>query len=109
MFDLESAIKNWRQQTAANWTGGSSALDELEDHLREEITALTRAGQPEQAAFTKAVARLGDSSVIRREFAKIDRLPAFDRWSFAVLLTSAAAVVIVAFAAIIAMRGQVMQ
>ena len=85
MFDLETAITNWRRQTESQWTSDKSALDELEDHLREEIATLTRAGRTEQDAWTVAVAKLGDPVAIRREFAKIDRLPTLDRFAFAAM------------------------
>ena len=106
MFDLETTIKNWRRQTEAKWTGDKSTLDELEDHLREEVAVLSRAGRSEQDAWTAAIAKLGNPAAIRREFDKIERLPAFDRWTFTVLLSTLAALTVVAFAAMFVMHGQ---
>jgi hypothetical protein len=109
MFDLDSAVKNWRRQIEAKWLGDKRSLDELEDHLYEEVATLTRAGRSQQDAWTVAIANLGDPAELRREFAKIDRLPTFDRWTFAVLLSTAAALSVVAFVAIFVMRGQAMR
>jgi hypothetical protein len=106
MFDLESAVQNWRQQMEANRTVARNALDELEDHIREEFAALVRTGKSEADAWTAAIARLGDPAALRREFAKVDRLPALDRWTFAVLLTTAAALFGVAVIGIAVMRPQ---
>jgi hypothetical protein len=79
MFDLEKAIADWRQEVASNWTGDKTALDELEDHLREETAELVRRGNNEKQAWLVALAKLGDPVAVRREFDKIDRLPALDR------------------------------
>jgi hypothetical protein len=81
MFDLEKTIADWRRQTQAEWTGDVAALDELEDHLREETAELVRRGNGEKQAWLVALAKLGDPSAVRREFEKVDRLPALDRWA----------------------------
>src|SRR5262245_7573682 len=81
MFDLEKAIAEWRREVALGWTGDTAALDELEDHLREETAELVRRGNNEKQAWLVALAKLGDPVAVRREFAKIDRLPALDRWA----------------------------
>jgi hypothetical protein len=89
MFDLEKAICDWRQQWAAGGIKSSKILRELENHLREDIQLQMREGFDCQKAFENSVARLGQATVIKAEFAKtgtargtLDRL----RIAFCVLL-----------------------
>jgi hypothetical protein len=105
MFDLEMAINNWRRQTEPFCNGDSSDLDELEDHLREEVATLTRAGRTEQDAWAAAVAKLGEPAILSREFAKIDRLSMFDRCAFSAMLGAAAIIVAALFVSLMT-RGQ---
>jgi hypothetical protein len=81
MFDLETAIADWRREIASTWNGNAAALDELEDHLREQFAVLWNSGHSEHEAWRMATDQLGDHAAIRREFAKIDRLPALDRYA----------------------------
>jgi hypothetical protein len=104
MFDRESKIKAWRREVQSFCQGNRCDLDELEDHLREEIATLTRAGRAEQDAWTAALAKLGDPAVLRREFAKIHRLPMLDRIAFGAML-SAAALIVAACGVILIARG----
>src|SRR5690242_4222364 len=71
MFDLERSIEEWRRQMAAAGLKTGRRLDELESHLREEISALKSAGAAEAAAFEQAVARLGSPHLVCTEFNKI--------------------------------------
>lgn len=45
-------------------------LNELENHLREEIEQQMRAGLEAQPAFANAAGRLGQASALKAEFAK---------------------------------------
>jgi Cytochrome C assembly protein len=105
MFDLEMAINAWRRQSEISWSGDKSALDELEDHLREETATLTRAGHSERDAWTAALTKLGDPAALRREFVKVERLPTFDRVAFGAML-GVAAVIVAAFLIFLIGRGQ---
>jgi ABC-type transport system involved in cytochrome c biogenesis permease subunit len=105
MFDLEAEIKAWRRQIQSFCHGNGGALDELEDHLREEVASLTRAGRSEQDACAAAIAKLGDPAVLRCEFAKIDRLPTLDRIAFGAMLSTASLIVATFLITLIA-RGQ---
>jgi hypothetical protein len=105
MFDLETAIKNWRRQIEKSCSRDPVALAELEDHLREDIAALMRAGQSESDAFSAAVVRFGDPAALRREFAKVDCLSRLDRWTLGALLLAAAVLAAIALPAILVMRG----
>jgi len=48
-----------------------AALEELENHLREDIRVLLSAGKPEDQAFQLAVPRLGMPGQLRTEFNKL--------------------------------------
>jgi hypothetical protein len=105
MFDLETAIKNWRRQIEKSCGGDPIALAELEDHLREDVAALMRAGKSESDAFSAAIVRFGDPAALRREFAKVDCLSTLDRCTLGALLTAAAILAAIALPAILLMRG----
>ena len=70
MFDLETAIKNWRAELQRQKVGGPEILDELESHLREEIIAQRKSSCSESDAFAKAVVSIGQAQILRREFGK---------------------------------------
>ena len=71
MFDLEPSITEWRRQMLAAGLKTGRRLDELESHLREEISALKSAGASEAVAFEQAVARLGSPHSVYAEFNKL--------------------------------------
>ncbi len=71
MFDLEPSITEWRRQMLAAGLKTGRRLDELESHLREEISALKSAGASEEVAFEQAVVRLGSPQSVYTEFNKI--------------------------------------
>jgi hypothetical protein len=68
MFDLEAAVAAWRQQMR-NVSG--EALDELEAHLREAVDDHARAGLSAERAFDAAVTAMGQTGVLKEEFAKV--------------------------------------
>ncbi|HSY42624.1 MAG TPA: hypothetical protein VK811_01860, partial [Candidatus Acidoferrum sp.] len=73
MFNLEQSIMEWRQQMLA--TGiKTSALDELESHLREEIEQQVRLGVHGQRAFDTAIQKIGPARELKTEFSKESRL-----------------------------------
>jgi hypothetical protein len=70
MESVESQIAEWRAYvTSAPGVNGHD-LDELEDHLRHQITDLSAAGLTADEAFLIAVKRLGDVDGLSREFAR---------------------------------------
>ena len=71
MFDLEHSIAEWRRQMRAAGLKSGRRLDELENHLREEISVLNSAGASEAVAFEHAVAHLGSPDSVYTEFDKI--------------------------------------
>ena len=72
MFDLNRALADWRQDMHAQRTLSGADLDELEDHLREEIAQLTGQGLSEEEAFQVARMRLGSPRDLGGEFAMAD-------------------------------------
>jgi hypothetical protein len=72
MFNLEQAIASWRQQMIASGIKSLGVLDELENHLREDVERKARLGVGEQAAFAAAVRQIGGADVLKIEFTKAD-------------------------------------
>ncbi|HSY19434.1 MAG TPA: hypothetical protein VK815_13920 [Candidatus Acidoferrales bacterium] len=70
MFNLEASITNWRREMFAAGLNDSSALDELESHLRDDIEQQTRAGRSVENAFTLATRQIGRAAPLKTEFAK---------------------------------------
>jgi hypothetical protein len=71
MPDLEEKIAGWRKRMAAGGINTPAVLDELEGHLREEIRGRLSAGDSENQACERAVARIGSAKAMRAEFNKI--------------------------------------
>ena len=70
MFDLEQAIKKWRQQMAEGGIKHEAVLDELENHLREDVERQLRTGMPAEQAFETAAQKIGPASALKSEFRK---------------------------------------
>jgi hypothetical protein len=66
---LEQRIGEWRQYFRRRQTVSSVDVEELEDHLRSQVEALSAVGLNEDEAFLVAVKRLGDLDSVSREFA----------------------------------------
>jgi hypothetical protein len=82
MHDHDKAIAAWRERLAAAGTCFDADLDELESHLRDDLDALAEVGITGAEAFHVAEQRLGDSSALAAEFAKVNptlawRVPMF--------------------------------
>ena len=73
MFDLEKSIADWRRQMLAAGIKTPVPLEELESHLREEIERQTKSGLYEPEAFNVAVRRIGQASMLKTEFKKVER------------------------------------
>jgi len=72
MFDLNEKISTWRSNLAQSQALGSSDIDELESHLREEIESLKCIKLSDEEAFLIATYRLGDTARLSDEYAKIN-------------------------------------
>jgi hypothetical protein len=66
---LETRIGEWRNFLRRRQAVHAVDIDELEDHLRSQVDALSEAGLDEDEAFLVAVKRLGDLDSLSQEFA----------------------------------------
>jgi hypothetical protein len=73
MFDLNEQISQWRTSLSQSQACRRSDIDELENHLREEIENLMALQLSEQEAFWVAAHRLGDTNALAGEFAKTNK------------------------------------
>ena len=70
MFNLETAVEEWRQGIS-NPQGESAKLkEELKDHLYCEIEALLKEDLTDQQAFTLATKKLGQPDALLDEYSK---------------------------------------
>lgn len=74
--ELEEQIKRWRSYVARKQAISASDVDELEDHLREQVVDLRGIGLDDGEAFLVAITRLGNVDAVSREYARVhaDRL-----------------------------------
>ena len=70
MFDLETAIAEWRRQMLATGIKRPAPIEELESHLREEIEQRINSGFSTQRAFELSVQHLGHAEMLQVEFKK---------------------------------------
>ena len=66
---LEQRIAEWRTYLRRRRAIHAGDVDELEDHLRDQIAVLGDAGLSEDEAFLVAVKRMGDLDSLSHEFA----------------------------------------
>ena len=66
---LEDQIAQWREYLRRRQAFHGSDVEELEGHLRDQLTALTEAGLAGEEAFLVAVKRIGSLDALSREFA----------------------------------------
>ncbi|MCI0628999.1 MAG: DUF4153 domain-containing protein [Acidobacteria bacterium] len=73
---LEEQIAQWRAYVRRRQALHGPDVEELEEHLRDQLTALTEAGLAADEAFLVAVKRMGNLDALSREFARAhsDRL-----------------------------------
>jgi hypothetical protein len=71
MFNLDQAISEWRQRMLAAGIKTPVPLEELENHLRDDVEWQMKSGLTEQKAFEIAVERIGQASSLNREFKKV--------------------------------------
>lgn len=67
---LEERIGEWRDYIRRRQAVHAVDVEELEDHLRSQVEALSEAGLDEDEAFLVAVKRLGDLDSLSQEFAR---------------------------------------
>jgi hypothetical protein len=71
-FDLNEAIRRWRENLGASPALSVDNLEELASHLRASVQQLQADGLSEEEAFLAATRRLGERGALEREFAKVD-------------------------------------
>jgi hypothetical protein len=69
-FDLNQAIHRWREDLLASPAFRSEDVEELQDHLQENMRTLQRNGLSEQEAFWVARNRLGETDALHQEFGR---------------------------------------
>jgi hypothetical protein len=67
---LDQQIAEWRAHVGSAPGVDGHDVDELEDHLRDQIAELNAVGLADDEAFLVAVKRLGDVDALSREFAR---------------------------------------
>ena len=72
MSDLEQRIARWRDELAQSQAVTACDIDELDDHLREEIGRLKETGLSEVEAFLVAQHRLGSTDGLAQEFRRVN-------------------------------------
>ncbi|WP_269092467.1 permease prefix domain 1-containing protein [Arthrobacter hankyongi] len=68
--DLEAQIGRWRGYVQRRQAISPADVDELEDHLREQIAERQATGLDDEEAFLVAIKRLGNLDAVSREFAR---------------------------------------
>ena len=71
MFDLEQSIVEWRRQMLAAGIKTLVPLEELENHLREEIGRYAQSGSDPLRAFELATGLMGQAGSLKTEFNKV--------------------------------------
>ena len=85
--ELDERIAQWRTAVAKSRAVTDTDLDELEGHLRDQVTELKATGLDDDESFLVGVKRLGEVDQLTAEFARVHRdrlwkqlvLPAQDR------------------------------
>jgi hypothetical protein len=67
---LEAQIAHWRAYLRRRRAIHGPDVEELEDHLRDQVAVLTEAGLTGDEAFLVAVKRMGSLDALSREFAR---------------------------------------
>ena len=70
-FDLENAIASWRRTLVYNRAFLVEDLDELERHVRDQISALVNDGMAEKEALERALEEMGDYGSVEAEYNKV--------------------------------------
>ena len=72
MFQLEHELQEWAKRFGRMEVMRSSDVKELEQHVRDSISELTKNGLVEEEAFLIATHRVGEPGRIGREFGKVN-------------------------------------
>lgn len=72
MFDLEQQLEGWKTRFAGLEAMRSGDIEELEQHVRDSMAALTSLGLNPEEAFVVATHRVGAPGPVGREFAIVN-------------------------------------
>ena len=72
-FELNRAIRQWRENLARSSAFRNENLNELESHLRDSIDGLRTRELSDEEAFLIATRRIGESQRLESEFGKLNR------------------------------------
>jgi hypothetical protein len=72
LFDLNAAIRIWRENLAQSPSFRGDDIEELESHLRDSVTQLQSQNLSEDEAFTIATRRVGPGAMLSAEFGRIN-------------------------------------
>ena len=72
MFELETAIKNWKKSLRKNEALEEGYIAELESHLRDVVEEGKRVGKTEEVSFNDAVKTIGSANALGEEYYKTD-------------------------------------
>ena len=70
MFDLDTSIATWRSLYAQRRVFSPEDLDELTQHLKDQINDLIEDGRSEEEAFNMAVREMGHGIVLNENMEK---------------------------------------
>lgn len=79
-MNLEEYISSWRQQMLASGVKTPVPLEELENHLRDDIERQMQSGSNAEKAFESAAQKIGQAYVLQTEFAKVGGVEKSSRW-----------------------------
>ncbi|HEY3436188.1 MAG TPA: permease prefix domain 1-containing protein [Actinotalea sp.] len=68
--ELEARISDWRGYVLRRQAISAGDVDELEDHLRDQVADLQATGLDDEEAFLIGIKRLGNLDAVSREFAR---------------------------------------
>lgn len=74
MYDLNQAVRQWKETMTRGGVQTAEDLQELESHLRDEISSLHGSGLSEEEAFLVAARRLGSPAALAAESSKTNHL-----------------------------------
>ena len=71
-FDLNDALRRWRERLSGSPSFRPGDLEELESHLRDSVASLESAGLSPREAFWVASSRIGTPDALDSEFGKVN-------------------------------------
>lgn len=72
-FDLDNSVTQWKNTVSKDPSFTKENIDELEDHLLDEIQNLNRLGLAQEESFMIAKRRIGEFEVLGQEYGKINK------------------------------------